>query len=170
MGHRPSAVGPLVESSLFCPIGQVRPGVQLGAVGHAIEKFAKVSNFSVVREYGGHGIGVKFHESPHVAHYGDSADSGMWLKRGMVFTIEPMLNEGGADVECLSDQWTVVTVDRKLSAQFEHTVLMMAWQALVACFHHPLFQPVVQVLVTDDGVEVLTQRVDEAGLKLLTSH
>ena len=115
----------------------VKPGVKLGDIGHAIQKHAESSNCSVVREYCGHGIGRVFHEEPQVLHYG-TPDTGLILEPGMTFTIEPMINIGKRHVKLLSDNWTVVTKDRSLSAQWEHTLL-----------------------VTDSGVEVLTQRLGE---------
>ncbi|MEJ2178110.1 MAG: type I methionyl aminopeptidase, partial [Gammaproteobacteria bacterium] len=113
-------------------IDLVRPGIRLGDIGHAIQKHAESNGFSVVREYCGHGIGRVFHEEPQVLHYG-SPDTGMTLEPGMTFTIEPMLNAGKKETRLMPDQWTVVTRDRSLSAQWEHTIL-----------------------VTDDGHEILT--------------
>lgn len=113
-------------------IEMVRPGTQLGDIGHAIQTHAEKAGFSVVREYCGHGIGREFHEDPQVLHYGRPG-TGVRLEPGMTFTIEPMVNVGKRDVKLLADQWTVVTRDRSLSAQWEHTVL-----------------------VTDDGHEILT--------------
>ncbi len=104
-------------------IGLVQPGARLGDIGHAIQKHAEGNGFSVVREYCGHGIGRTFHEEPQVLHYG-SPDTGMELKPGMTFTIEPMLNAGKKETKLLPDQWTVVTRDRSLSAQWEHTILV----------------------------------------------
>ncbi len=104
-------------------IGLVCPGARLGDIGHAIQKHAEGNGFSVVREYCGHGIGRTFHEEPQVLHYG-SPDTGMELKPGMTFTIEPMLNAGKKETKLLPDQWTVVTRDRSLSAQWEHTILV----------------------------------------------
>ncbi len=118
-------------------IRMVRPGVQLGDIGAAIQAHAEAHNFSVVREYCGHGIGREFHEDPQVLHYGQKG-TGQVLEPGMTFTIEPMINAGKRHVRLLPDNWTVVTKDRSLSAQWEHTIL-----------------------VTDDGMEVLTRRPDE---------
>ncbi len=115
-------------------IEMVRPGVRLGDIGHAIQKHAEAGNCSVVREYCGHGIGRVFHEDPQVLHYGDPG-TGLALEAGMTFTIEPMINAGKRHVKLLPDQWTVVTKDHSLSAQWEHTVL-----------------------VTEAGFEVLTRR------------
>lgn len=115
----------------------VRPGARLGDVGYAIERHAKRAGYSIVRDYCGHGIGREMHEDPQVLHFGKPG-TGLTLREGMVFTIEPMLNQGRRMVRTKDDGWTVVTVDGKLSAQFEHTVA-----------------------VTRDGVRVLTLRPDE---------
>lgn len=115
----------------------VRPGCHLGDIGHIIQQYAESQNFSVVREYCGHGIGEVFHEEPQVLHYGQKG-TGIILEQGMTFTIEPMINIGKRNVKLLSDNWTVVTKDRSLSAQWEHTVL-----------------------VTENGYEVLTKRPEE---------
>jgi methionyl aminopeptidase len=115
----------------------VKPGARLGDIGHAIEWHARRAGYSIVREYCGHGIGREMHEAPQVLHFGKPG-TGLVLKEGMTFTIEPMLNQGRRMVETLDDGWTVVTADGKLSAQFEHTVA-----------------------VTKDGVRVLTLRPDE---------
>ncbi|MBX2824826.1 MAG: type I methionyl aminopeptidase [Gammaproteobacteria bacterium] len=104
-------------------IEQVQPGSTLGDVGHAIQVHAEKNHYSVVREYCGHGIGSNFHEDPQVLHYG-SPGSGTELQAGMTFTIEPMINQGKRHPKLLSDGWTVVTRDRSLSAQWEHTVLV----------------------------------------------
>jgi methionyl aminopeptidase len=111
----------------------VRPGARLGDIGHAIQQHTEAQGFSVVREYCGHGIGRIYHEDPQVLHYGKPG-TGLELRAGMTFTIEPMINAGKRDVKLLPDGWTVVTRDHSLSAQWEHTVL-----------------------VTDEGFEVLTQ-------------
>jgi methionyl aminopeptidase len=111
----------------------VRPGARLGDIGHAIQQHTEGQGFTVVREYCGHGIGRIYHEDPQVLHYGKPG-TGLELRAGMTFTIEPMINAGKRDVKLLPDGWTVVTRDHSLSAQWEHTVL-----------------------VTDDGFEVLTQ-------------
>ena len=115
----------------------VKPGISLGDIGHAIQTLAEDQHCSVVREYCGHGIGKAFHEDPQVLHYG-KPNTGIKLEAGMTFTIEPMINLGKRYVKLLSDEWTVVTKDRSLSAQWEHTIL-----------------------VTNSGYEVLTQRPDE---------
>ncbi len=104
-------------------IQQVRPGSHLGDIGHAIQTYAEANNCSVVREYCGHGIGRKFHEEPQVLHYG-LPNTGLTLEAGMTFTIEPMINVGKRQVKLLPDGWTVVTKDRSLSAQWEHTILV----------------------------------------------
>ncbi|ALK96940.1 methionine aminopeptidase [Massilia sp. WF1] len=118
-------------------IRAVRPGARLGDVGHAIERHARRHGYSVVREYCGHGIGREMHEEPQVLHWG-RPETGLVLREGMAFTIEPMLNQGRDAVLTEADGWTVVTRDGKLSAQFEHTVA-----------------------VTRHGVRVLTLRSDE---------
>lgn len=102
-------------------IAEVVVGGRIGNIGHAIQKYAEQLGFSVVREFVGHGIGRKFHEDPQVPHYGQ-AGKGERLIPGMVFTIEPMINQGHWKTKTLADQWTAVTVDRLLSAQFEHTI------------------------------------------------
>ncbi len=104
-------------------IDLVRPGIRLGDIGHAIQNHAESNGFSVVREYCGHGIGRVFHEEPQVLHYGQP-DTGMTLEAGMTFTIEPMINAGKKETRLMPDQWTVVTRDRSLSAQWEHTILV----------------------------------------------
>jgi methionyl aminopeptidase len=106
-------------------IRQVRPGATLGDVGHAIQRVAQREGFSVVREYGGHGIGRVYHDAPHVAHFGQRGQ-GLRLEEGMVFTIEPMLNAGRREIRELADGWTVVTRDGSLSAQWEHMVAVTA--------------------------------------------
>ncbi|HRO28152.1 MAG TPA: type I methionyl aminopeptidase [Luteimonas sp.] len=123
----------VTREALFRGIRVVRPGATLGDVGHAIQQYAEGQRFSVVREYCGHGIGKVYHEDPQVLHYGRPGE-GLVFKPGMTFTIEPMINEGTRFTKLLPDGWTVVTKDRKLSAQWEHTVV-----------------------VTDDGVEILTR-------------
>jgi methionyl aminopeptidase len=106
-------------------IGVVRPGRHLGDIGHAVQSHAEEHGCSVVREYCGHGIGRIFHEDPQVLHYGH-AGTGVALREGMTFTIEPMVNAGERHVRLLPDGWTVVTRDHSLSAQWEHTVLVTA--------------------------------------------
>ncbi|WP_312219692.1 type I methionyl aminopeptidase [Brevundimonas sp.] len=121
-------------------IRAVRPGATLGDVGHAIERHATRRGYSIVRDFCGHGIGREMHEAPQVLHFGRPG-AGLTLREGMVFTIEPMLNQGRRAIRTEDDGWTVVTADGKLSAQFEHTVA-----------------------VTRDGVRVLTLRPDERRL------
>ncbi len=104
-------------------IEAVAPGVRLGDIGHIIQTHAEKHHCSIVREYCGHGIGLAFHEEPQVLHYGKPG-TGLTLKEGMAFTIEPMVNQGKREVRLLADDWTVVTRDRSLSAQWEHTVLV----------------------------------------------
>jgi methionyl aminopeptidase len=104
-------------------IEQVKPGAHLGDIGHAIQTYVEERNFSVVREYCGHGIGRVYHEDPQVLHYGEPG-AGDELKAGMTFTIEPMVNAGKRHVRLLGDGWTVVTKDHSLSAQWEHTILV----------------------------------------------
>lgn len=118
-------------------IETVKPGVRLGDIGYAIQRHAERHHCSVVREYCGHGIGRRFHEDPQVLHYGTPGTREL-LEPGMTFTIEPMINAGSRHVKMLPDGWTVVTKDRSLSAQWEHTVL-----------------------VTDTSVEVLTKRPED---------
>lgn len=108
---------------LWIGIHQVRPGGHLGDIGAAIQKHAEGAGYSVVREFCGHGIGRKFHEDPQVLHYG-RAGTGPRLEPGMIFTIEPMINAGKAAIKEMPDGWTIVTKDRSLSAQWEHTVLV----------------------------------------------
>ncbi|MBL1265525.1 type I methionyl aminopeptidase [Candidatus Methylomicrobium oryzae] len=127
----------ITQESMYLGIQQVKPGATLGDIGQAIQKHAESNRYSIVREFCGHGIGKAFHEEPQVLHYG-KAGTGEVLQPGMIFTIEPMVNLGKRHVKILSDGWTVVTKDRSLSAQWEHTVL-----------------------VTADGFEILTLRQEE---------
>jgi methionyl aminopeptidase len=106
-------------------ISLVKPDIHLGDIGAAIQKHAEQHHFSIVREFCGHGIGRKFHEDPQVLHFGEP-HTGMILKPGMTFTIEPMVNAGKRQVKILPDKWTAVTKDHSLSAQWEHTVLVTA--------------------------------------------
>ena len=115
----------VTREAMFRGIRAVRPGATLGDVGHAIQQYAESQRFSVVREYCGHGIGKIYHDDPQVLHYGRPGE-GVVLKEGMTFTIEPMINEGTRHTRVLPDGWTVVTKDRKLSAQWEHTVAVTA--------------------------------------------
>ena len=109
--------------AMWAGIRQIAPGKRLGDIGHAIQTLAESRGLSVVREYCGHGIGRVFHEPPNVLHYGEPG-TGIGLREGMTITVEPMLNEGRPETRLLPDGWTVVTRDRKLSAQWEHTVLV----------------------------------------------
>ena len=104
-------------------IAKIRPGAQLGDIGHAIQVHAEQHGFSIVREFCGHGIGRKFHEEPQVLHYGKPG-TGLKLEAGMIFTVEPMINAGKPGIRELADGWTIVTKDHSLSAQWEHTVLV----------------------------------------------
>lgn len=133
----------ITQESLYLSLKLVKPGVRLREIGKAIQKFAEAEGFSIVREYCGHGIGAEFHEEPQVLHY-DADDSGVILREGMTFTIEPMINAGKRQVRLMGDGWTVKTKDRSLSAQYEHTIL-----------------------VTADGCEILTLRSDETLPRVL---
>lgn len=113
----------VARECMYIGINLVKPGAQLGDIGAAIQKHGERNGFSIVREYCGHGIGAVFHEEPQVLHYGD-AGTGLVLAEGMCFTIEPMLNAGKRHIRQLPDNWTVVTKDRSLSAQWEHTLLV----------------------------------------------
>ncbi|MAD43773.1 MAG: type I methionyl aminopeptidase [Oceanospirillaceae bacterium] len=127
----------ITQECMYIGIDMVKPGTRLGDIGHAIQQHAEANHYSVVREYCGHGIGKEFHEDPQVLHYGKPG-TGLELQAGMIFTIEPMINQGSRFNKLLKDGWTVVTKDRKPSAQWEHTIL-----------------------VTETGFEVLTLRSDE---------
>ena len=140
MPEASTAARALVDNAyqaMLCGIRAVKPGARLGDVGFAIQKHAERAGYSVVREYCGHGIGREMHEAPEVLHYGRPA-TGLALKPGMTFTIEPMINQGSARARTMSDGWTVRTADGGLSAQWEHTIL-----------------------VTQSGFEVLTLREGE---------
>jgi methionyl aminopeptidase len=113
----------LTYKAMWLGIKQVKPNATLGDIGHAIQTFAEKNGFSVVREFCGHGIGKKFHTEPQILHYGRPG-MGMKLQAGMTFTIEPMINAGKRDIKQLPDGWTIVTKDRSLSAQWEHTILV----------------------------------------------
>jgi len=132
----------VTQECLYKGISVVKPGAYLGDIGEIIQKHAESNHFSVVREYCGHGIGRVFHEEPQVVHYG-KAGTGLKLKKGMIFTIEPMINQGKKECKVLKDGWTVVTKDHKLSAQFEHTIL-----------------------VTENGYDILTPRAEEKEILL----
>jgi methionyl aminopeptidase len=127
----------VTQECLYRGIEAARPGATLGDIGHAIQSHAEANHFSVVREFCGHGIGRMFHDEPQVLHYG-RPNTGRRIEEGLTFTIEPMINAGKRHVKILPDQWTVVTKDHKLSAQWEHTIM-----------------------VTGSGAEVLTRRQDE---------
>jgi len=107
--------------SLMEGIKILKPGITLGDLGFAIQSYAETKGFSVVRDFCGHGVGKSFHEEPNILHYGKKGE-GLKILEGMVFTIEPMINEGGYETKILKDGWTAVTKDKTLSAQFEHTV------------------------------------------------
>jgi methionyl aminopeptidase len=115
----------ITYEAMWHGIAMVRPGVFLGDIGHAIQKFAEAQGCSIVREFCGHGIGRGFHEEPQVLHYGRPG-TGIKLVEGMTFTIEPMINAGRRDIRQMNDGWTIVTKDHSLSAQWEHTVLVTA--------------------------------------------
>ncbi|CZG74798.1 TPA: type I methionyl aminopeptidase [Legionella pneumophila] len=127
----------VTQECLYKAISIVRPGAHLGDIGNIIQTHAEQHGYSIVREFGGHGIGKSMWEEPHIMHFG-KPNTGLRLQAGMTFTIEPMLNLGRKEVKTLGDGWTVVTKDHKLSAQWEHTIL-----------------------VTDNGHEILTLRADE---------
>lgn len=135
VGNSSETVRKLVEvtqESMMRGIAEIRPGARIGDIGAAIQEYAEANGFSVVRDMVGHGVGRQFHTEPQIPHYGKRG-SGLKLRPGMVFTVEPMLNAGTSDLKFLADRWTVITKDKKLSAQFEHTVA-----------------------VTEQGVEILT--------------
>lgn len=130
----------VTEECLYRGIKAVKPGARIGDIGAAIQEYAEAQGFSVVRDFVGHGVSRIFHTAPQVPHYG-TPGKGKKLRPGMVFTIEPMINEGTWEVEVLEDKWTAVTKDRKLSAQFEHTIA-----------------------VTEDGVDILTLHPDRVSV------
>ncbi len=113
----------VTEEALYLGIQHAQPGARLGDIGHAIQTLAKQYHYGVVREYTGHGVGRELHEAPHVMHYG-KANTGLRLKPGMVFTIEPMLTSGSHEIRVKKDGWTAVTKDKSLCAQFEHTIVI----------------------------------------------
>lgn len=127
----------VAQEAMYRGMAVVKPGATMGDIGNAIQQYVESERFGVVREYCGHGIGTVFHDEPQVLHYGQP-NTGMILEEGMTFTIEPMVNGGDWKTKLLGDKWTVVTKDHSLSAQYEHTLL-----------------------VTKNGVEVLTARPDE---------
>ena len=136
----------IAYETMWRGIDVVRPGAHFGDIGEAIQRYVESNHYSVVREYCGHGIGRGFHEEPQVLHYGKRG-TGAEMLPGMTFTIEPMVNAGRKEVKQLGDGWTVVTRDRKLSAQWEHTIL-----------------------VTEEGYEVLTLRQEEQAAAAARSH
>lgn len=133
----------IAQECLYIGIKLVKPGARLGDIGHAIQRHAEKNNYSVIREFCGHGIGAGFHEEPQVLHYGRKG-TGETLKEGQCFTIEPMVNAGKHACKVLKDDWTVVTKDKKLSVQWEHTLL-----------------------VTKTGCEILTLRPEETIERLI---
>ena len=130
----------ITHECLYIGIKLVKPGIRIGDIGAAIQQHAEKNHYSVVREYCGHGIGENMHEEPQILHYG-TAGTGASLVPGMIFTIEPMINQGKRAIKILGDGWTVITKDRKLTAQWEHTIL-----------------------VTETGYEILTWRDEEEGV------
>lgn len=118
-----SRLSRICYEAMMCGIETIKPGTRLGDLGSAVQKHAESHGYSVVREYCGHGIGRRFHEEPHILHYG-KPDTGMQLSPGMTFTVEPMINAGKKETRLQADRWTVVTSDGSLSAQWEHTVLV----------------------------------------------
>ena len=135
----------VTQECLYLGLKKVKNGARLGDIGHVIQVHAEKHNYSIVREYCGHGIGEVFHEDPQVLHYGRPG-TGDVLKTGMCLTVEPMVNAGERHSKLLKDGWTVVTKDRSLSAQFEHTIV-----------------------VTDTGCEILTLRSDDTIERILTA-
>lgn len=135
----------VTQEAMYLGIRKVKDGVRLGDIGFAIQQHAEKHSYSIVREYCGHGIGAVFHEEPQVLHYGKPG-TGEVLRSGMCLTIEPMVNAGARHSKLLKDGWTVVTKDRSLSAQFEHTIL-----------------------VTDTGCEILTLRADDTIERIVTA-
>ena len=111
----------ITYTAMMKAIEIIKANVKIGNIGYTIQKSVEAEGFSVVRDFCGHGIGKKFHESPNVLHYGEK-NSGQELKEGMIFTVEPMINSGKFETKTLKDGWTAVTKDKSLSAQFEHTV------------------------------------------------
>lgn len=136
----------ITQQSLYLALRTVRPGIRLRTLGQKIQNYVEAQDFSVVREYCGHGIGKGFHEAPQVLHY-DAEDGGVVLQAGMTFTIEPMVNAGDYRIRTMKDGWTVKTKDRSLSAQYEHTLL-----------------------VTETGCEILTLRKDDTIQRVLVNE
>ncbi|TFD98442.1 type I methionyl aminopeptidase [Jeotgalibacillus salarius] len=136
VGTIPSEIQKLLEvteESLYRGLEEAKPGVRLSNISHAVQTYAEENGFSIVREYVGHGVGQDLHEAPQIPHFGPP-DKGPRLKPGMVLAIEPMVNAGSRYVKTLADNWTVVTVDGKMCAHFEHTIA-----------------------ITEDGYEILTR-------------
>jgi methionyl aminopeptidase len=124
IGKTPVKLNNLIDAtyeSMMKGIGILKPGIKLGDIGHTIQSYVEEKGFSVVRDFCGHGISTTFHEPPNILHYG-SKNTGIEIKPGMTFTIEPMINAGKFSVKMLNDGWTAVTKDKSLSAQFEHTI------------------------------------------------
>ena len=124
IGKTPVKVNNLIEAtydSMMLAIRLLKPGLKLGDIGYTIQSFIEKKGFSVVRDFCGHGIGRIFHQPPNILHYGKKGE-GSKLQTGMIFTIEPMINEGKYETKMLKDGWTAVTRDKLLSAQFEHTI------------------------------------------------
>ncbi|KGT87651.1 type I methionyl aminopeptidase [Pantoea sp. JGM49] len=136
----------VTQESLYIALRLVKPGIRLRELGRAIQQYVEAQDFSVVREYCGHGIGKGFHEEPQVLHY-DADDGGVVLQAGMTFTVEPMVNAGDYRIRTMKDGWTVKTKDRSLSAQYEHTIV-----------------------VTENGCEILTLREDDTIAAVLENN
>ncbi|CAL4321521.1 Methionine aminopeptidase [Buchnera aphidicola (Protaphis terricola)] len=135
----------VAQESLYKSLKIINPGIPIFKIGEIIQNYVEDHNFSVVKEYCGHGIGSSFHEEPHILHYKNN--NKIILKKGMVFTIEPMINAGKSEVKCMKDGWTVKTKDQSLSAQYEHTIL-----------------------VTDQGCDILTWQKKEKILPNLINQ
>ncbi|WWO97108.1 MAG: type I methionyl aminopeptidase [Candidatus Dasytiphilus stammeri] len=134
----------VTQNSLYLALNLVKPGIRLRSLGREIQKYVESQNFSIVREYCGHGIGKNFHEEPEILHY-DAEDNGIILEPGMTFTIEPMVNAGQKNIFLMKDGWTVKTQDKSLSAQYEHTIV-----------------------VIEKGCEILTWRKKEKISRIIT--
>ncbi|CAL4320547.1 Methionine aminopeptidase [Buchnera aphidicola (Thelaxes suberi)] len=114
----------VTQNSLYQSLRIIQSGISLSEIGKSIQKYVEKNNFSIVKEYCGHGIGKSFHEEPHILHYDNKYNKNIILQEGMIFTIEPIINAGSAEVYCTNDHWTVKTKDKSRSAQYEHTVLV----------------------------------------------
>ncbi|XBC38915.1 MAG: type I methionyl aminopeptidase [Buchnera aphidicola (Melaphis rhois)] len=114
----------VAKKSLYSSLYIIKPGIYLNQIGKTIQKYVEKHNFSIVREYCGHGIGTKFHEDPQILHHNYYNSEQIQLRSGMTFTIEPMINAGKCEVKCMNDGWTIKTKDHSLSAQYEHTILV----------------------------------------------